>query len=192
MAFWRKPTTDKFVTSGFISHQQYIFNNIDFFPAKMIIENFYLISMDSCIVVWLSRNTNKMKLCNWIYYSKIYWKLNMFRAAHRTSSGDLNCICSLWFIYPCGDQQFSRMSGNQTCNKIYYSKVYWSLNIFRATYRSSSGALNCFAAFVSYNHAVTNRFQGWVETKFVIEFIIPKFIEDSTYFEQHTAHHQEL
>jgi len=27
---------------------------------------------------------------------------------------------------------------------------------------------------------------------FVIEFIIPKFIEGSTCFEQHTAHHQEL
>jgi len=27
---------------------------------------------------------------------------------------------------------------------------------------------------------------------FVIEFIIPKFIEGSTYFERHTAHHQEL
>jgi len=27
---------------------------------------------------------------------------------------------------------------------------------------------------------------------FVIEFIIPEFIEGSTYFERHTAHHQEL
>jgi hypothetical protein len=27
---------------------------------------------------------------------------------------------------------------------------------------------------------------------FEIEFIIPKFIEGSTCFEQHTAHHQEL
>jgi hypothetical protein len=28
----------------------------------------------------------------------------MFRAAHRSSSGALNCVCSLWFIYPCGDR----------------------------------------------------------------------------------------
>jgi len=28
----------------------------------------------------------------------------MFRAAHRSSSGALNCICSLWFIYKCGDR----------------------------------------------------------------------------------------
>jgi len=29
------------------------------------------------------------------------------------------------------------------------------------------------------------------ECSFVIEFIIPKFIEGSTCFERHTAHHQE-
>jgi len=54
-------------------------------------------------VAQLSRNTNKKQLCNRIYYSKVYWRLNMFRAAHRSSSGALNCTCSLWFIYPCGD-----------------------------------------------------------------------------------------
>jgi hypothetical protein len=43
--------------------------------------------------------TNKMQPCNRIYYSKIYWRLNMFRASHRSSSGAPNCICSLWFIY---------------------------------------------------------------------------------------------
>jgi len=35
------------------------------------------------------RNTNKMQPCNRIYYSKAYWSLNMFRAAHRSSSGAL-------------------------------------------------------------------------------------------------------
>ena len=55
----------------------------------------------------LSRNTNKMQLCNRIYYSKVYLRPNMFRAAHRSSSEALNCICSLWFIYPCGDQPLS-------------------------------------------------------------------------------------
>jgi len=60
----------------------------------------------------LSRNTNKMQLCNRIYYSKVYWKFNMFRAAHCSSSGALNCICSLWFIYLCGDQPLPRLSGN--------------------------------------------------------------------------------
>jgi hypothetical protein len=44
---------------------------------------------------WLSRNTNKMQLCIRIYYFKVYWRLNMFQAAHRSSSGALNCICNL-------------------------------------------------------------------------------------------------
>jgi hypothetical protein len=43
--------------------------------------------------------TNKMQPCNRIYYSKIYWRLNTFRAAHHSSSGAPNYIYSLWFIY---------------------------------------------------------------------------------------------
>ena len=35
----------------------------------------------------------------------------MFQAAHRSSSGALTCICSLWFIYTCGDQPLSSLSG---------------------------------------------------------------------------------
>jgi len=66
-------------------------------------------STEACIfpavqITWLSRNTNKMQLCNRIYYSKVYWRINMFRAAYRSSSEALHCICSLWFIYPCGDR----------------------------------------------------------------------------------------
>ena len=53
-----------------------------------------------------------MQPCNRIYYSKIYWRLNMFRKTYRSSSGAPNCICSLWFIYPCGNRPLSRMCGN--------------------------------------------------------------------------------
>jgi len=35
----------------------------------------------------------------------------MFRAAHHSSSGALNCNCSLWFIYTCGDRPLKRLSG---------------------------------------------------------------------------------
>ena len=35
----------------------------------------------------------------------------MFRAAHRSSSGALNSICSVWFICPCGDRPLPRLSG---------------------------------------------------------------------------------
>ena len=43
--------------------------------------------------------TNKMQPCNRIYYSNVYWRLNMFWAAYRSSSGALNCIYSFWFTY---------------------------------------------------------------------------------------------
>jgi len=38
----------------------------------------------------------------------------MFRAAHRSSSGALNCICSciLWFICPYGDRPLPKLSGH--------------------------------------------------------------------------------
>jgi len=62
-----------------------------------------------------------MQPCNRIYYSKIYWRFNMFRAAYCSSSGAPNCICSLWFIYPCGDQPLSRLGGNCSCRGCKYS-----------------------------------------------------------------------
>jgi hypothetical protein len=52
-----------------------------------------------------------MQLCNRIYYSKVCWRLNMFWAAHRSSSGALNFICSLWFTCPCGDWPLPRLRG---------------------------------------------------------------------------------
>jgi hypothetical protein len=50
-----------------------------------------------------------MQPCSRMYYSKIYWRLNMFRAAYRSSSGAPNCIYSLWFIHPCGVRPLSRL-----------------------------------------------------------------------------------
>jgi len=52
-----------------------------------------------------------MPPCNRIYYSKICWMFNMFRAAYRSSSGTPIYICSLWFIYTCGDRPLSRLGG---------------------------------------------------------------------------------
>jgi hypothetical protein len=49
----------------------------------------FLIFMDPCIVVWLSRNTKKVQPCIRIYYSTVHWRINMFRAAYRSSSGAL-------------------------------------------------------------------------------------------------------
>ena len=52
----------------------------------------------------------------------------------------------------------------QPCNRIYYSTVYWRLNMFRAAYRSSSGVLTVFAASGLHTHVVTGRSQVWVGT----------------------------
>ena len=69
----------------------------------------------------------------------------MFRAAYRSSSGALNCICILWFIYPCGagrcpgwvETQFPHSLDNDR-------SPHGCINqrLFRAAYRSSSGAPN--------------------------------------------------
>jgi len=48
---------------------------------------------------WFGRNTNKMQLCNRIYYSKIYWRLNMFRAAHSVEI-TTRCNFVMEFITP--------------------------------------------------------------------------------------------
>jgi len=56
--------------------------------------NLNLIFMDPCIVVWLSRITNKMQPCIRIYYSTVHWRLNMFRAAHRSSWGALTVFAA--------------------------------------------------------------------------------------------------
>jgi len=69
------------------------------------------------LIIYLSINTNKMQLCNRIYYSKVYWRLNMFRAAHRSSSGALNCTCSLWFIYPCGDRPLPSLGNGRSSHE---------------------------------------------------------------------------
>ena len=67
----------------------------------------------------------------------------MFRAAYCSSSGVLNCICILWFIYPCGDWPLSRLSGKNTCwafnkrcnNKFYYKVASgWLFLLIQSSY----------------------------------------------------------
>jgi len=52
----------------------------------------------------------------------------------------------------------------QPCNRIYYSTVHWRLNMFRAAYRSSSGAQTVYAASGLHTHVVTGHSQVWVGT----------------------------
>jgi hypothetical protein len=41
-----------------------------------------------------------------------FLKAQHVSSIHRSSSGALNCICSLWFIYPYDDQPLPRLSGH--------------------------------------------------------------------------------
>ena len=52
----------------------------------------------------------------------------------------------------------------QPCIRIYYPTVHWRLNMFRAAYCSSSGALTVFAASGLHTHVVTGRSQVWIPT----------------------------
>ena len=75
-----------------------------------------------------------MQPYNRIYYSKIYWRHNMFRVTYLSSAGAPNCICSLWFIYREGKYSLEllMMSGMplETCwafNKFWNNKFYYKV-----------------------------------------------------------------
>ena len=50
----------------------------------------------------------------------------------------------------------------QTCNQIYYSKIYWRLNMFRAAYRSYQELQTVLAASGLYIHVVTGCCPRWM------------------------------
>ena len=79
---------------------------------------------NKCYIYESIEITNKMQPCNSIYYSKIYWRLNMFRAAYRSSSGAPNYICSHWFIYPYGDRPLSKLDNGRSPYG-YRSRSFW-------------------------------------------------------------------
>ena len=83
------------------------------FSRQCRLDNCCLLFMNIFIPYESVEITNKMQPCNRIYYSNVYWRLNMFRAAYRSSLGAPNCICSLWFIYTCGDRPLWSLSGTQ-------------------------------------------------------------------------------
>jgi hypothetical protein len=59
---------------------------------------------------------------------------------------------------------------------------------FNSTFKE---LIYCAEAYI-YKENHRNSVEIKTRFNFVIEFITPKFIEGSTCFERHTAHHQEL
>jgi len=93
------------------------------------IENLFILSVEI---------TNKMKPCNKIYYSTVYWRLNMFRAVYRSihvgpsiSVRIINSITRLhlvgyfyWFILRCTDPWILNLLivfGMQKCCNAFFS-----------------------------------------------------------------------
>ena len=76
-----------------------------------VIVNMNLIFMDPCIVDYSVEIPTRCSFVIEFMIPEFICRLNMFRVAHRSSSGALNCICSVWFICPYGDRPLSRLSG---------------------------------------------------------------------------------
>jgi hypothetical protein len=77
----------------------------------------------------------------------------MFRAARRLSSGALNCICSLWFTYTCGDRPLSSLSG-KWIHLIINSIT--RLHLVGYFYWFSFSSYNCGTTVVFFCNANTN------------------------------------
>jgi hypothetical protein len=95
-----------------------------------------------------------MQRCNRLYCSNVFWRLNMFRAAHRPSSGALNCICSHWFICPYGDRPLPRLINSVT--KLHLVGISTELNIHLETTDrlSSKVAAKAFTLNISVQSSV--------------------------------------
>jgi hypothetical protein len=114
--------------------------------------------------------TNKMQPCNTrrIYYSNVYWRLNIFRAPYRSSSEALNCICSLWFRYTCCDQRLQiqlellMMCGVplETCwafNKLWNNKFYYKVAscwLFLLIHTTMHGSMKIKLLIMTSHYAV--------------------------------------
>jgi len=70
-----------------------------------------LIFMDPCIVDYSVEIPTRCSFVIEFIILKFIEGSTCFDAAHRSSSGALNCICSLWFMCPCGDRPLPRLNG---------------------------------------------------------------------------------
>jgi hypothetical protein len=66
--------------------------------------------MDPCIVDYSVEIPTRCSFVIEFIIPEFIERLNMFRAAQPSSSGALNCICSLWFICPYGVRPLPRLS----------------------------------------------------------------------------------
>ena len=116
-----------------------------------------------------------MQPCNTIYYSNVYWRLNIFRAAYRSSSGALNCTCRLRFTYTCGDRPLSSLCGLLMMSGMPL-ETFWAFNK-RWNNKLCYKVASCWL-FLLIHTAI----HGTMNIKFICS---------PTCFGQHTVHYQE-
>jgi hypothetical protein len=116
-AFKNTNITSTYGTGSFIviHNSPHILNQLNLVPTSRSFPTTYSVT---CVFIYLFIYCHSVEIptrCSFVIefiITKFLLRLNMFGAAHRSSSGALNCICSLWFVCPYGDRPLPRLSGN--------------------------------------------------------------------------------
>ena len=91
------------VSGGTITHHQ---------ERKQLYLQLLLIFMEPCIVVWLVAITNEMQLSKGILLFHSTLTVQHVSSVMSLIIRNLNCTCSYWFTYACGDRPWCRLIGN--------------------------------------------------------------------------------
>jgi hypothetical protein len=86
------------------SSLSFMYQEFEFTGLAARQKDWHLILTDPCIVDYSVEIPTRCNFVIEFIIPKFFWRHNMFRAAHRSSWGALNCICILWFICPYGDR----------------------------------------------------------------------------------------
>jgi hypothetical protein len=117
-----------------------MFNNVKFVNVSFTSDHHQAVISVHGHVLW--RSVEIPTRCSFVtefIVPKFIEGSNMCRAAHRSSSGALNCICGHWFTCPYGDRPLPRLSG-----KFYYKAAscwyfYWIIYDARIHFPLSLG-----------------------------------------------------
>jgi hypothetical protein len=91
--------------------------------------------------------------------SKNFMQLECMLLSHKYM--EMSIYTMYWYLFTmtsliiCKPVSVEITNKMKPCNRIYYSTVHWRLNMFRAAYHSSSGAVSVFAASGLHMHVVT-------------------------------------
>jgi len=116
--------------------------------------------MTVCIRRLSSTQSDKYQVSHWYSNFSWWWAHRCPKHVEKRNKYTRKTVHQVGFIH-----LVEITNKMQPCIRIYYSTVHWRLNMFRAAYPSSSGALTVFAASGLHTHVVTGRSQVWVGTQ---------------------------